>query len=171
MTTSKPPFTSKSPASSVPLSSSAQSEQPQYLPSLQPIPFRTAYGPTNRVQLVKKERSGKTKQSFKDESDINFILARFKRTRVIDWVDKYPARYGDATGYDFQDALNIVVKGREAFAALPASIRSRFANDPAQFLDFVHDKANEEEMRKMGLLNPVARPADDLATRVAPPPH
>jgi len=134
------------------------------------IAFQTAYGPRHRVQLVKGERSGSAKQSFKDECDINFILSRFRRTRVLDWVSKNPPRYGDATGYDFQRALDIVVKGREAFESLPAHIRSRFANDPAQFLDFVHDPENRDDMRKMGLL----RPEDDVqppgATRVAPPP-
>lgn len=139
--------------------------------SLSHTPFKTAYGSHLRVQLVKKERSGKTKQSFKDECDINFILSRFRRTRVIDWVSKNPPRYGDATGYDFQKAMDTVVKGREAFAGLPSHIRSRFANDPAQFLDFVHDEANADEMRKMGLLGPKEEPATVPATPVAPPPH
>jgi len=37
------------------------------------------------------------------------------------------------------------------FNDLPSSIRSRFGNDPAAFLDFVQDENNADEMVKLGL--------------------
>jgi hypothetical protein len=47
------------------------------------------------------------------------------------------------------------------FEDLPSSIRSRFENQPSQFLDFVHDENNLQEMQQMGLLNPYYQ---DLST-------
>jgi phage internal scaffolding protein len=38
------------------------------------------------------------------------------------------------------------------FNDLPSSIRSRFGNDPAAFLDFVNDEGNADEMIKLGLI-------------------
>ena len=37
------------------------------------------------------------------------------------------------------------------FADLPSSIRTKFNNDPAQYLDFVQDPEKLEEMRELGL--------------------
>lgn len=41
------------------------------------------------------------------------------------------------------------------FEDLPSQIRSRFENRPDKFLDFVNDENNQQEMVKMGLLDPI----------------
>jgi len=55
---------------------------------------------------------------------------------------------------DYRTALEQVAKADEAFMALPAKVRARFSNDAAEFLDFVHNPANKEELVSMGLANP-----------------
>lgn len=114
---------------------------------------------------------GRTKQSFTEESDINNIVKRYERTGALpDLIAENP-RYGDFSDLPtYQDSLHIVSFAQEQFAALDAPIRSRFANDPAQFLDFASNPANLDEMVKLGLatkkvVDPTPSPA---APEVAP---
>ena len=107
--------------------------------------------PTKRVQITFPPK-GRTKQSFKDECDINKILAKYQKTGAIAHVNKHGAEYGFATSLDFTGAMLLIKQAQNMFDGLPSSIRNRFANDPAQFLDFVQDANNEKEMRTLGLL-------------------
>lgn len=95
-----------------------------------------------------------TKQSFKEECDINNIVRRFEATGVIDHLNMR-AREGVYTDLpdpiDFQGALNVVLAAETAFGSLPADLRARFGNDAEQFLAFTADPANQEEMIKLGL--------------------
>ncbi|WNK13315.1 MAG: internal scaffolding protein [Microvirus sp.] len=98
-----------------------------------------------------------TKQEFKDECDINHIMAKFAKTGLIDHVNKYPGGYGDFTNQptDYQSALNQVIQAEEMFLSLPSGIRTQFQNDPGQFLAFAEDPRNETKMRDLGLLPPL----------------
>lgn len=117
--------------------------------------FITAYGAKLVVQKHF-DGPGRTKQAFKDECDINNIMARYMKTGVIDFVNKHQGQYGDVTGLDYQEAMETIAQSKTLFNELPSTIRSRFENDPALFLDFVHDPANEEEMHELGLMRPDA---------------
>lgn len=113
--------------------------------------FRTAYtGRPPRVTLECKDES-LTKQSFTESCDINNIMAKYQKTGVIDHVNEYGERYGEATAVDFHSAMNVVTRAQEMFNDLPSSIRNKFANDPAQFLEFVQNPANSDELVKLGL--------------------
>lgn len=118
--------------------------------------FISAYAPKLKVSLSFPADEGRTKQSFKDECDINNIMARFQKTGVIAFANKFQARYGDVTGVDFANAMRVVADARTMFAELPARVRERFANDPARFLEFVQNPANKDEARALGLLKPEA---------------
>lgn len=93
----------------------------------------------------------RTKQSFKKECDINQIMAKYQKTGAITHFNKHQQNYGMADGQTFQEAMNLVCEAQEMFNDLPSSIRSRFGNDPAAFLDFVQDESNVDEMVKLGL--------------------
>jgi len=121
--------------------------------------YRTAYGPRQRLSIAFPE-NGRTKQEFKNECDINTIMARFDKTGILAFTNRFQPQYGDATGIEFQNSMETIAAGRSMFQELPSAIRARFQNDPARFLDFVHDERNAEEMREMGLL----RPSDAQAT-------
>lgn len=120
--------------------------------------FKSAYSPKTRVQLTC-TGPGRTKQSFKDECDINTIIRRFLRTGVLDFAQKHEPRYGDCTGVEYQAAMQTVAAAKSLFNDLPAALRARFENEPAKFLEFVQDERNAEEARELGLLKPVATPA------------
>lgn len=105
---------------------------------------------------------GRTRQEFRDECDINTIMAKYGRTGLLPTVDRQ-MNYGDFTELpDFMSAMNTVSKANEAFAALPAKVRKRFNNDPAEFCDYVSDPENIDEVRKLGLAKEVPPAAPDL---------
>lgn len=106
-----------------------------------------------------------TKQSFKEECDINRLMAKYEKTGVLDHVNKRPPEYGNFVGVvSYQDSLNIVLEAREIFAGLPARIRDRFGNDPAQYLAFIDDPKNKDEAIKLGMIMPP--PADPPPQKV-----
>ncbi|AXH76873.1 MAG: internal scaffolding protein [Microviridae sp.] len=117
------------------------------------LQFVTAYGPKERVSLDF-TGPGRTKQSFKDECDINRIMARFAVTGMLDFVSRHEPRYMDCSGIDYRACMDVVVEANSMFADLPSEVRDRFMNDPARFLDFCSDKENLPELRKMGLAKP-----------------
>lgn len=112
-----------------------------------------AYGPKLRVQ-IDCSQGGRTKQSFREECDINNIMARFKKTGVLDFAAKNEPRYADCTGANFTQAMNIIAAANSMFEELPSHLRARFENDPVQFLDFVQDDKNRDEAQELGLLKP-----------------
>lgn len=110
---------------------------------------------TKRVQKMFSLPS-RTKQEFKNECDINLIMKRFKKIAGADFLSRYQGivggQFGDFTQVtDYRTALDQVDRARSVFMALPAKVRARFENDPAKFLDFVHNPANEKEMVSLGL--------------------
>lgn len=94
-----------------------------------------------------------TKQSFKDEVNINTIMSRFISTGQITHLNHNAPNYGVAPSADFREALEIVQNSEESFATLPAEIRQKFGNDPYQFLAFVEDSSNARELADMGLIS------------------
>lgn len=113
--------------------------------------FRTAYRHGARVGDTVPEGESLTKQAFKDECDINRIVRRFIKTGQIP-RGRPGAAFGDFTGVgDFQAMQNKVLAARVAFMQLPAAVRARFGNDPAQLIEFLGDKANQAEAVRLGL--------------------
>lgn len=113
----------------------------------------------------------RTKQSFRDETDINRIMAQWKRTGQIEHLAKSEPRYGDFNNsVDYQTAVNQVLEADEAFMALPAEIRDRFQNAPGQLLDFVGDPANQDEAVALGLVEAPRVPPDPALTPRPDPP-
>ena len=78
-----------------------------------------------------------TKQSFKDECDVNQIMKKYQKTGVIDHVSRYGGDYGFADSHDFHEAMSLVADANTMFEELPSAAREHFDNDPAKFLDFV----------------------------------
>ncbi len=111
---------------------------------------RGAYSQKTAVRLNFTGHS-RTKQSFKDETDINAIMARFQTTGMLEFVNKHEPQYGDVTAIDFQTSMQSVARARELFADLPSKVRDRFNNDPAELLEFLDNPDNREEAVLLGL--------------------
>lgn len=116
--------------------------------------YKTNYSIKQRVQITFPEDSPYTKQSFKDECDINKLMARYQATGELPVINERAPMYLDVTGIDFQESMNFISGAQTLFNELPSGVRARFHNDPAQFLDFTSDPKNHEELAKMGLLRP-----------------
>jgi len=117
--------------------------------------FRNAYSPRKRV-VTPVVGESRTKQSFKDECDINRIMSRYQNTGVMEFVNKREARYADVTAFDYQEACNLVAGANSMFHDLPSALRSRFDNDPGQLLAFLDNPSNLQEAVSLGLVNPPA---------------
>lgn len=92
-----------------------------------------------------------TKLEFAAETDLNRIMARYTQTGEL--PQEIIGTYGDfSEGIDYHQAQNIILRADAQFNALPAEVRARFSNDPAEFLDFVHDPENLDEALELGLL-------------------
>lgn len=107
----------------------------------------------------------RVKQSFRDECDINNILKTYKKSGIIQHVSAHAARFENLPdNIEFQEALEITRKAQVGFAALPSKVRTRFENDPAQFLAFMSNPDSLDEMRDLGLARPkTAPPAPEIA--------
>lgn len=112
-----------------------------------------------------------TQQQFKDECDINRIMDRYLRTGVLSdpLQQRQPGTYGDFSELgDYMEHMNKVVEAREMFEALPAKVRERFANNPANMIEFVMDSDNRAEAIKLGLLE-VSELTDVTSPEVSSP--
>ena len=130
-------------------------------PKITDIQFRTAYSPHVRVSF---ETTGlsRTKQSFKNECDVNNILKNYNKTGIMP-ENFNPGEYRDLDGTDYQEYMQTVASANSMFEELPSALRKRFKNDPAQLLSFVHDDKNVAEAHKLGLLR------DDYEIAISPP--
>jgi phage internal scaffolding protein len=80
-------------------------------------------------------------------------MAKFAVTGLIPETPLSP-RYGDFTGIgDYHTALNQVIAAEDEFMSLPAQLRARFENDPAQLINFLDNPENYNEAVSLGLVN------------------
>lgn len=127
-----------------------------------------------RVQKVFKKPS-RTLQSEAAACDINLIMKKYEKTGMITHVRKTSGFYGDVSEVtDYHSAANFVAVAHESFMSLPSSVRERFKNDPGEFLAFVEDPKNADELIEMGLRSrpaPESPPVKVEVTNPAPEPQ
>lgn len=117
--------------------------------------FKTIYNYVQNDGVDFKEPS-MTQQQFKDECDINTIMDRYLKTGVLsDPLEKRGTpKYGEYADIgDYMEHMNKVVEANEMFESLPATIRKRFNNNPADLIEFVMDSNNRAEAEFLGLID------------------
>lgn len=121
-----------------------------------------------RAPISFEEEEKLTKDHFKDETDINNIVARWLKTGIPpEALARGEARYMDFTSVD--DYLHMQEKladVRSEFQLLPHEMRAEFDNDVSNLIEFLSDPGNHAEAREMGLM----APADQAEPDPAPPP-
>jgi phage internal scaffolding protein len=135
--------------------------------------FNSRYSVTGSKPGITFSDPSATLQSFKDDADINCIIARYENTGVLVDptvpVSRIP-NFGDFSELPtYQEAQNVIIAAKNAFDTLSAKIRERFHNDPAAYYDFVRNlkKGSDEyvEAVSLGIVNePVNRP-DEVPPR------
>jgi phage internal scaffolding protein len=136
--------------------------------------FKKPYEYDNRVKTVNDEPS-MTKQEFTDDVDINRIMDKAQKGMVISHFNKNFPRYDDMTGIEFTEAMQKVAEAQSLFQELPSSIRTKFDNSPAKFLDWIQDEKNYDEARELGFDMPEApapvEPVPEPVPEPAPEPE
>lgn len=128
--------------------------------------FNSRYSVTGEKPGITFDQPSQTLQSFKDDADINCIIARFENTGVLVDptvpVSRIP-QFGDFSDLPtYQEAQNVIVAANNAFNGLSAKIRERFGNDPAAYFDFVQSlKEGSDEYAEAISLGIVNKPVDD----------
>lgn len=101
-----------------------------------------------------------TKQEFAKESDLNYLMKRYTATGILPgFFGKEAPVFADCVNAgSFYEATNRVKAAEEAFADLPAEIRTRFNNQPVELIEFLCDRRNRPEAEELGLLEPLKAP-------------
>lgn len=116
---------------------------------------------TVQVGTVNTEES-KTRQEFKDECDINHIMKRYEQTGEVHHLNRKSGVYADLAHIgDFQGMMDKIVHAQTAFGELPAEVRFRFGNDPAQLIEFLQDTKNKDEAVRLGLIEAKVEKTND----------
>lgn len=124
-----------------------------------------------RIQL---KTVGKTltKQSFANETNINKIMARYKKTGQFPHPDSRTAMYGDFSAVNtYQQAIHKITEADDLFASMPSDLRAQFNNDAGAFLEYYEDPENEDHLVELGMVAAPPTPAEALKpeTPTAPP--
>lgn len=109
-----------------------------------------------RVQIDFSDSPSLVHPEFKAHCDIRTIMNQYRRRGVQLPSHLYTDEVLDLSNVpDYHESMNIVVRAQDALDALPATLRKRFGNDPAQFLAYVNDESNRDEMVKLGMIKPI----------------
>lgn len=109
------------------------------------------------------------KQSFKDECDINTILLGYARTGQLEHLNPAVPTFADLPDQiDFQEALAIVEQSDQAFGFLPSQLRDHYQNNPAKFLEALHDPSEKDRLTEWGIFRPAVGSARPDAAAPAP---
>lgn len=123
---------------------------------------------------------GRTKQSFKDQCDINKMLDKAQVTGSLSHLLKYPeAIYQEFNGdFDLLTAHERISRATEIFDELPSEMRKDFNNNPLDFVRWAGDPANAGKLiEKYPQIaapgryfpNPVQRGGQGAGAATAPP--
>lgn len=115
-----------------------------------------------RVSINFDDVESMTEQNHLERVKIQNIIKRYTAQGMIDHVNYYEGQYGDfVNSLDFNQSMNIVAETTQMFESLPAELRRRFNEDPAEYLDFVQNPENRAEMEELGI------PTDHLAPQAS----
>jgi len=109
---------------------------------------------------------GRTDQSFKKDCDVNEIMRKFIKTGQINHLKTNQGVYADVSEFgDLTDSVLRIQKAKEAFEALPASLRKTLGNQLLNLIDYLQDPSNDEEAIKLGLKNRPQNTAGEASPR------
>lgn len=97
-----------------------------------------------------------TSQESADDTDINRIVETWVRTGIAP-RNPITALTGDFTdAVDYRASLDRLRAAQTQFNGLDAKVRSYFANDPANLIDFLQNPDNRAKADELGLTMPKA---------------
>lgn len=113
--------------------------------------------PRVRVVLPKDDRDV-TDQSFAKMSNINNIVDRYRRTKMLPAGNSVPLFLDHTKIPDAIAAYSAIREAREKFLELPEDLRNRIGNDPEALIPFLMEKENHEYLKKIGVFQAKKEP-------------
>lgn len=115
--------------------------------------FFTRYSPPPEVEL-EFEKPSLTQQHFKQECDINNIVATYQETGIMPQGTREPL-FGDFAGIpsSFMESQALFKEAQDKFYSLPSDLRKMLDNSPQKLLEFMSNPANTEACVQYGLFN------------------
>ncbi len=107
------------------------------------------FGKHGKPEVRKYKLHGRTKQSQKDECDINMLLERYNRDAAAGHLEKYGAQYGNYADYDFENHVTKIAEMNTIFERLPAEVKKDFGQSTHKFFEFVTDPENEDRLPEL----------------------
>lgn len=123
---------------------------------------------TGKIEVLDFGES-RTKQSFKDSTDINKILKKAQVTGSISHLNVNEASFGEFAGHDLMEQMHRLERAQVLFDGLPSEVRNEFANEPSAFFEFVNHPDNVDRLAE--LLPLIAEPGQyfpDVSSRTPP---
>lgn len=100
-----------------------------------------------------------TQQHFKNQVDINEIMRKARKTGIRPMAAHQVPMYGDFSEVgSYHEALMKIEEAQDRFMQFPASIRSRFKNDPEELFKFLESEDNRKEAIELGLIESPEKP-------------
>lgn len=99
---------------------------------------------------------------YEKECDVTQIMKKADATGQLTHLAAHQGTYVDLVGApDFMEMNNKVIRAQQAFMTLPAELRAKCNNDPAQFLAMLADSKNDEELIRLGVkAKPIPKQTD-----------
>lgn len=95
----------------------------------------------------------RTRQEFRQECDLNWIISRYTPEALIESYNSFKGHFGDYSEVpDYGVARERVKELNAWFDSLPAKIRRKFNHSVCECVDFLEDRANFDEAVSLGLL-------------------
>lgn len=134
-------------------SSSKTTLKPQVIEEVYEHVEYTRPNGTKGIRTINTLRS-MTDTSFADTVDINNIVDKHTGNPKLDaaYTSQVGTYIDNLELQDYNQSVDRVLAAQEAFMALPAKTRDRFANDPAKLIEFMADQNNYDEGVKLGLV-------------------
>lgn len=108
--------------------------------------------PKQRTKILFDNKSSLTEQHHGETVKIHNILKQYQNTGFVQHVAARSPQFADMTSApDFYEAQVIIANANSMFEEIPATIRKEFDNDPGQFLDFISNPENKEQIEAFGL--------------------
>lgn len=108
-----------------------------------------------------------TKQSMREECDINVIVARARKGQAITHLATRAPSYGDFSDVgDYKTAMDRLRQADLFFAGLSSRVREAFGNDAGEFLEASESPEGRAKLIAAGLV-PAARLAAPVAVVAA----
>lgn len=132
-------------------------------------PWPTTNRPRFRTPVGEKSL---TKQSEKDNCDINLIVKRHASTGHVSHINPEAPKFGDFTGAtDLKNAIEQVALANARFAELPVEVRRAAENNPHQLLAMLETDDGQLELEEAGLvLTEAPETPIELEQQPEPPP-